>query len=253
MASASAKFNRAIEGLPHEVQLHLLKKHVVALLDNAPKTSTKKVLQHVNKTRQRYASMPKILYRDRREEVQNLLDQIEQDQKKYGGAPEFMSTDTSHTWAEGGTRREELLEEVVQSILEWLQVIWSVVYEYNAHFSEAHASLLYCTKAVLDLVESPTRCKCATSNIPIKVNFRRNHSKPGQIVKRFSMTGIEQIHRIIFWVWREMMVSAMGNNITVSIAHYLSDIEQMLGWRSLEKVLTGGRRGSPSFCLWACC
>lgn len=92
------------------------------------------------------------------------------------------------------------------------------------------------------------RCKCATSLMTVKVAFQRRCSKPGKLVKRFSETGLEQIYTVIFWLWRELIVSAIANgSSTEAINEYLVDIEHERTWKSLQRVLNGGtaRKNTP--------
>lgn len=239
----STKFTNAIDGLPEEVQLKLLKKHIATFLDSASEDAAKKTLQHVNKTKARYDSMPQIQFSTRRGEIQGLLNQIERDQKKSSLLPPgFLGVTVGPSSEEVSTRRDELLEEVIHTMTGWFQDIWSAVAEYNAGYSEAHASLIYCIKTIADILDAPpSRCKCATSLMTVKVAFQRRCSKPGKLVKRFSETGLEQIYTVIFWLWRELIVSAIANgSSTEAINEYLVDIEHERTWKSLQRVLNGG-------------
>jgi hypothetical protein len=53
--------------------------------------------------------------------------------------------------------REELLSEVVESLVDWLSDIWRVVYEYNISYSLAHTCLLFCAEALEKLGNTPGR------------------------------------------------------------------------------------------------
>lgn len=58
------------------------------------------------------------------------------------------------------SNRDELLSEIVHSLVSWLNDIWSVVYEYNAHFFIAHTCLLFTADALSQLSESATLGGC---------------------------------------------------------------------------------------------
>lgn len=65
----------------------------------------------------------------KRREVKALLDELAKDSKR--------------SFIQHQSNRTELLREILDSLSQWLNDIWMVVYEHNVNFSEAHACLLY--------------------------------------------------------------------------------------------------------------
>lgn len=59
-----------------------------------------------------------------------------------------LTRDNKRSYVKKKSRREELLLEVIESIIDWLNDIWKVVYEYGTNFSKAHAALLYASQAI---------------------------------------------------------------------------------------------------------
>jgi hypothetical protein len=49
----------------------------------------------------------------------------------------------SKTCIKERSNRQELLEEIFDSLTSWLNVIWSVVYEHNVGYLHAHTCLLF--------------------------------------------------------------------------------------------------------------
>jgi hypothetical protein len=39
--------------------------------------------------------------------------------------------------------RDGILDEILESLTEWLSEIWQVMYEHKAYFEQAHACLMY--------------------------------------------------------------------------------------------------------------
>lgn len=54
------------------------------------------------------------------------------------------------------SNRDELLSEIFHGLVTWLNVIWSVVYEYNVQFYVAHACLVFVAQALVQLSETST-------------------------------------------------------------------------------------------------
>jgi hypothetical protein len=80
-------------------------------------------------------------------------------------------------------------------------------------------------------------------NLPIQFALKNKHEK---VLKRFSVIGPQNLHRIILWIWRDLFVSllAYGSDREKSkIPDCLEDIELALGIRSLGRLVYGGKSG----------
>jgi hypothetical protein len=86
-------------------------------------------MKSVNLLQSRYGAIPILDLKGKTKEINGLLDELARDSKR--------------AIVRERSQREELLAEIINSMLNWLNDIWTVVYEYNVHFDEAHACLLF--------------------------------------------------------------------------------------------------------------
>lgn len=87
------------------------------------------------------------------------------------------------------------------------------------------------------------RCKCSIAALPVDLTIR---SSSGKLIKRFGHRKIENVDKVLLWVWRELFVSMLAASERQGkkqIPEMLLDIEDTLGWRSLILVLRGGSKG----------
>jgi hypothetical protein len=81
--------------------------------------------------------MPVLDIKAKRKEINGLLDELNRDAKR--------------AFIKERSNKEELLHEAVESIVVWLNDVWSVAYEYNVDYSLVHRCLLLCAD-VLDQI-----------------------------------------------------------------------------------------------------
>lgn len=74
----------------------------------------------------------------KRTEIKHLLDELQKDTKR--------------AFIKDRTSKGDVLTEIVNSLTDWLNDIWSVVYEHNMGFWTAHKCLL-CVASTLETVE----------------------------------------------------------------------------------------------------
>ncbi|KAF7331050.1 hypothetical protein MVEN_02445300 [Mycena venus] len=225
-SSSSANFIKLYESLPPEAKQKLVEKKLAPLLDLVPKERAKKVIKSVNLLQSKYGSIPTLDLKGKKRELHGLLDELSRDSKR--------------AIVRERSNREELLTEIVESMLNWLNDIWTVVYEYNVHFDKAHACLLFVAEVLNTLNSIPGmggQCRCTIAHLSINVPIRRS----GKIIKQFNFTGFRDIDRALLWIWRDLFVSMLAKRIrTEKIPGMLSDIEESLGWQALERLLYGG-------------
>jgi len=78
-------------------------------------------------------------------------------------------------------------------------------------------------------------------NLRFVTNIRRR--KTGKIVKTFRLVGIAHFERVLLWTWRDLFLSMLASNPGQKqlVPDMLQDIRDTLGWKSLSKMLFGGR------------
>ena len=86
-------------------------------------------LHAVKRLHKRHQNMPILDLKAKKADINFLMDQLSKDSK------ESCVTDTSN--------RPGILDEITSSLTDWLNDIWSVVYEHSVNFSLAHECLLF--------------------------------------------------------------------------------------------------------------
>jgi hypothetical protein len=76
----------------------------------------------------RFLSVPALDLKGKKKEVNMLFDELQKDSK---------------ISIKERSNRQELLEELFDSLTSWLNVIWSAVYEHNFGYIYAHTCLLF--------------------------------------------------------------------------------------------------------------
>ncbi|KAJ6615540.1 hypothetical protein B0H10DRAFT_2040928 [Mycena sp. CBHHK59/15] len=229
----SANFMKLYDSLPPEARHSLVEKKLAPLLDSVSKERAKKVMQSSNLLQKRYADIPYLDFKGKKKEINSLLDELARDSKR--------------AFVRERSNRDELLAEIIDSILSWLNDIWTVVYTYNVLFEEAHACLLYIAEVLNTLNNTPGigGCKCSISQVPVHFSV----TQKGKVVKKWAMAGPRNIDRVLLWIWRDLFVSmfAKGKH-TEKIPEMLVEIEECWDWQALERLLYGGAKsGSPDY------
>ncbi|OAX35755.1 hypothetical protein K503DRAFT_773145 [Rhizopogon vinicolor AM-OR11-026] len=174
--------------------------------------------------------MPSLNLKVKKMEIVALLDELARDNKR--------------SYVKEKSRREELLAEVIDSAIDWLNQIWRVVYEYGTNFSKAHDCLLYASQALEQIGNARVGCKCSFMNIYISSKIRRSS---GKVVKAFHFTGAHNLERIMLWIWRDLFVVMLAEGTKrqqAAIPDMLDDIRVEFGWDALERLLYGGEKSS---------
>lgn len=221
-----------------------MESYIVPLLDDLPDSAATKVLDSAKEIQTRLRAIPKLDYHAKRTELKGLLNEIERDQKL-------------SLYIKERSSREQLFEETVDSLSTWINDIWSVVFEYQTNFRLAHQCLVFAAEMLRRMfsshggcvslsifkaaLERCARCDCAFLNLQFVTSIRRH--KTGRIVKTFRFTGVPNFERVLLWTWRELFVSMLASvpGQTHAIPDMLQDIQAVLGWDSLPKMVFGGR------------
>lgn len=202
------------------------------------------VISAATRSRDTYSPIPSLDLRGKKREITALLN--------------AHAREIKYSFIKDRSDPNEVLAEIIDSLVFWLKDIWSVVYEHNVHFAEAHQCLLYATEVLDQIAESSgpggcvrvsciyvfltfhPRCKCATRGWAISLSIK---DKTGKLVKKFSFSGPLNIERVLLWIWRDLFVSMSasgGPRGRKDIPAMLVDIEEVLGWEALERLLYGG-------------
>ncbi|KAJ7735114.1 hypothetical protein DFH07DRAFT_114984 [Mycena maculata] len=227
----SASFMKIYNSLPPEARQSLVERKLAPLLDSVPREKAKKVLKSANILQSRYSDIPVLDLKAKKAEINVLLEELARDSKR--------------AIVRERSNRDELLAEIVDSLVDWLNDIWTVVYDYNVHFEEAHACLLFVAETLNTLSSIPGiggPCRCSIAHLNINIAIRRK----GKTIKKFSLASPRNIDRALLWIWRDLFISmfAKGKH-TEKIPDMLSDIAEYLEWQALERMLYGG--SSPRF------
>ncbi|KAG6811965.1 hypothetical protein H0H92_005069 [Tricholoma furcatifolium] len=161
--------------------------------------------------------------------------------REVNGLMEALNRDAKLSFSKDRSNRDELLSEVVDSLTCWLNDIWSVAYEFHGDFELAHKCLLLTSDVSSTLLETHLGgCQCSLMNMPIDITIK---AKNGSIVRAFSLRGPHGIKRVALWIWRELFVSMLSSvaHPKQRIAEMLDEIELIMGWQSLERLLYGGK------------
>ncbi|KDR74299.1 hypothetical protein GALMADRAFT_250097 [Galerina marginata CBS 339.88] len=225
----SSRLKEIFDNLPPEGQQRFVEKHLVGLLDSVPKGKSKEVLSAATRLQKKYKEIPTLDLKAKRKQITALLEELARDAKV--------------SFVKERSNRDELLSEILHSLVSWLNRIWSVVYEYNVNFLVAHSCLVFVADALIRLSESSTLggCKCTVMNLPVEVNLK---DKKGRTLKRFSVLGPQNVDRILLWIWRDLFVSLLAEGSERDkkrVPDLLEDIESVMGVHALERLLYGGR------------
>ncbi|KAF8121420.1 hypothetical protein EV363DRAFT_1421354 [Boletus edulis] len=234
-SAASKRFLHIYDALPLDAQQLLVQKHLAPLLDLVPKDKRHKAAASATEMQQRFARMPALNPKAKKAEIASLLLELSRDSKR--------------SVIKERSRKEQLLSEAIDSLVQWLNDIWKVVYEFRTNYKVAHACLLFACDA-LDRIGndcgghvSACRCLYASMFVPIKIT-----RSSGKLVRSFMLNGAHNLENVILWIWRDlfMTILATGTKRQRSVVpDMIDDIRVLLGWRALEQLLRGG---SKSFC-----
>jgi hypothetical protein len=223
----------------------LVREYLTPLLDILPKNGTKRIINVASRSYNRIKPAPLLDLPSKRRELTRLLEELERDAKRA-----FMKERSNV---------EEILYEIVDSLTNWIGDIWTTAFEYRIHFSLVHDCLLF-TVGILDRI-AKTRgwytsiylvlslvsltlwfhpsCRCSYLTLYIPLTIK---DKNGKKIKSFHLDGAQNLDRVLLWLWREMFLTMLAYGYSLQIPPMLRDIEEsILGWRSLDRMLMGGR------------
>lgn len=77
-------------------------------------------------------------------------------------------------------------------------------------------------------------------NLRFATSIKRH--KTGKTVKTFRLIGVPNFERVLLWTWRDLFVSMLASSPEQkhAIPDMLQDIQAILSWESLPKMILGG-------------
>ncbi|KAI0640590.1 hypothetical protein C8Q79DRAFT_995423 [Trametes meyenii] len=226
--SSSSRFAAIYDTLPPDVQASIVQKQLIPLLDLVSKSKCKRVLTSAAKMQRRHAGIPVINLKAKQREVNALLDDLHRDAKR--------------SFVKERSHRTELIEQTVESVTCWLNDLWRIVYEHNVDFMMVHQCLLFIVNALDQVAHGRASCRCAFTNMYVPITLKR---KSGKIVKSWELNGAHNIEEVLQFIWRDLFLSLLASGSQKQIQRIpdmLDDIEELMGWTALEKLLFGGRK-----------
>ncbi|EIM85332.1 uncharacterized protein STEHIDRAFT_131963 [Stereum hirsutum FP-91666 SS1] len=231
--SSSSRFLEIYDTLPADARFHLIEQHLLPLLNTAPPETTSTILASISSYKSRFAGMPDLNYEGKKMEIDGLLQAIDRDAKR--------------SLLKGRSERAELLQGTMESIGRWMGDIWRVVFEYETDFTYGHECLLMAGRTLEALSMTRGGCKCSFLNLYLNVIIKQRSAK---VVKSFYLTGAAAFDRVLHWVWRDLFLSLLATGTERQKKHIpemLGEIEKMMGWHGLERLLHGGKRPPGAF------
>ena len=138
------RLTRIYDSLPIDAQRTLVESHLVKLLDLVPEARAKRVLSSAIRLQTRFARIPVLDLKAKEKEINVILDELRRDSKR--------------SLVKEPSDKDELLAEAIDSLINWVNKIWSVVYEHNTNFLYAHSCLMYAVKVLEEIGSSRGGC-----------------------------------------------------------------------------------------------
>ena len=127
--------------MPPETQRTLLEQHLFPLLDVVLPEKRESVATAASQLKTSLAGKPVLDYEAKQAEINSLLRELEIDSKH-----SCLKKERS--------KREQLLEEMISSLTDWMSDIWSVVYEYRVEFALAHNCLMLAAETIETMIRT---------------------------------------------------------------------------------------------------
>ncbi|PPQ66597.1 hypothetical protein CVT24_006908 [Panaeolus cyanescens] len=228
------RFLKVFNELPPEGQQMLIEKHLAKALDDLEKEKSDDILFATTQLQSKYSKAPNLDLRKKRQQITMLMDELARDAKL--------------SFIKERSNRDELLTEIIHTLVTWLNDIWSVAYEHQVNFALAHTCLVFVGDAMIQLQENASLggCKCSVLGLPIDVKIKDKNSK---VIQKFHVIGPQNIDQILLWIWRDVLVSIFLSGTQRDkdkVADFLTDIESVFGITALERLLQGGKGGQKA-------
>lgn len=186
-----------------------------------------RVVASARKMAKKAQQIPQIDMAAKRKEIQGLFEELQKESR-------FASRSS-------GSEFEALLLEAIESVVEWLNDLWSLGVDFGLDFIRVHSALLT-SESILDHVRSLKGggCQSALMTIYVPVTIR---DKSGKVVKEFNELGVANVESAILWIWRDVFLAMLASKNPVHvklIPELLAEIDDEIGWSGLERLVLGG-------------
>ena len=127
--------------MPPEAQRTLLEQHLFPLLDAVLPEKRESVVTVASQLKTSLVGKPVLDYEAKQAEINSLLRELEIDSK-------------CSCLKKERSKRDQLLEEMISSLTDWMNDIWSVVYEYHVEFALAHNCLMLAAETIETMIKT---------------------------------------------------------------------------------------------------
>ncbi|KAF8500057.1 hypothetical protein JB92DRAFT_3124630 [Gautieria morchelliformis] len=186
-----SQFTAVYDTLSDSAKRVLLEDHLIPLVDSLPSTSKYNLLSAARSLQAQYTQVIPLPLAAKKLDIDALLEELRLDSYR----------------KQSISRREEIAEEIVDSIIDWLSDIWQMVYEVGVEFEKGHECLVYCCQVLQQIEVVGSGCKCGFMRFYVSVAIK---SRSGATVKEFSYSSVDLIEDAFLWIWRDMLLKILA-------------------------------------------
>ncbi|KAL5530848.1 hypothetical protein ACEPAF_7106 [Sanghuangporus sanghuang] len=224
---ASESFLRVFTSVPTLTQAQIVKQALIPFLDTIPRKDAKRAIASARRIAKKAHHIPQVDVAAKKKEIEGLLDEL--------------SREAKFTPRSSGNKYDIMFLEIIESVAQWLNELWSLAFEFGLDFPRVHACLLM-SMSILDQVQSMkgTGHQRLFSTVYAPVVIR---DRSGKIVKEFNELGISNVESAILWVWRDVFLALLASKNPAHVRlvpELLAEIDNAIGWSGLERLVLGG-------------
>ncbi|KAL5512179.1 hypothetical protein ACEPAG_3464 [Sanghuangporus baumii] len=224
---ASKSFLHVFTSVPALAQAQIVKQALIPFLNTIPKKHAKRAIASARRVAKKAHHIPQVDVAAKKREIEGLLDELSRETKIYPRSSE--------------TKYDMIILEIIESVVQWLNELWSLAFEFGLDFPRVHTCLLT-SMSTLDEVQSMKgvghQHLFSTVYVPVLIRDRS-----GTIVKEFNELGVSNVESAILWIWRDVFLALLASKNLAYIGlvpELLSEIDNAIGWGGLERLVLGG-------------
>ncbi|KAL5488473.1 hypothetical protein ACEPAI_6591 [Sanghuangporus weigelae] len=224
---ASKSFLRVFTSVPALAQAQIVKQALIPFLDTIPRKYARRAVASARSVAKTTHHIPQVDVAAKKKEIESLLDELSREAK--------ISPRSS------GNKYDMVILEIIESIVQWLNELWSLAFEFGLDFPRVHACLLT-SMSTLDEVQSMKGAghQRSFSAVYVPVLIR---DRSGKVVKEFNELGVSNVESAILWIWRDVFLALLASKNPAYIGlvpGLLAEIDNVIGWGGLERLVLGG-------------
>ncbi|KAL5508679.1 hypothetical protein ACEPAH_6300 [Sanghuangporus vaninii] len=226
-STASESFLRVFTSVPTLAQTQIVKQALIPFLDTIPRKDAKRAIASARRIAKKAHHIPQVDVAAKKKEIESLLGELSREAK-------FIPRSS-------GDKYDIMFLEIIESVAQWLNELWSLAFEFGLDFPHVHACLL-ASMSILDQVQSMkgTGHQRLFSTVYAPVVIR---DRSGKVVKEFNKLGISNVESAILWVWRDVFLALLASKNPAHVRlvpELLAEIDNAIGWSGLERLVLGG-------------